>query len=154
MKQLFENYGPMVYRRCFSIVKEDQVAKDLMQDVFVKVFELGLTQTVKSSYLYTMATNSSLNYLRDNKKIETDETLLSQIVSDENNEKKTAQRMWLSKLFATQQVDTQTIAYLHWVDGFNLEEVAKHVGMSVSGVRKRLRILKESKSLLPDVGGF
>ncbi len=116
MKQLFENYGPMVYRRCFSIVKEDQVAKDLMQDVFVKIFELGLTQTAKSSYLYTMATNSSLNYIRDHKKLETEHEVLNQIMSDENNEKRTSQKMWLSKLFSTQQVDTQTIAYMHWVD--------------------------------------
>jgi DNA-directed RNA polymerase specialized sigma24 family protein len=29
------------------------------------------------------------------------------------------------------------------VDGMTLEEVAAHVGLSVSGVRKRLRLLKE-----------
>jgi RNA polymerase sigma-70 factor (ECF subfamily) len=31
---------------------------------------------------------------------------------------------------------------LHHVDGFSLEEVAAEVGLSVSGVRKRLRTLK------------
>ena len=35
------------------------------------------------------------------------------------------------------------MAVLHYVDGMTLEEVARHVGLSVSGVRKRLRILRE-----------
>ncbi len=35
------------------------------------------------------------------------------------------------------------MAVLHYVDGMTLEEVASHVGMSVSGVRKRLRLLKQ-----------
>jgi RNA polymerase sigma-70 factor (ECF subfamily) len=34
------------------------------------------------------------------------------------------------------------MATLHFVDGLTLEEVAREVGMSVSGVRKRLRALR------------
>ena len=33
---------------------------------------------------------------------------------------------------------------MHLLDGFTLEEVAEEVGMSVSGVRKRLRGLRAS----------
>lgn len=39
---------------------------------------------------------------------------------------------------------TRTIAMLHYVDRFTLEETAEMVKMSVSGVRKRLRKLRES----------
>jgi RNA polymerase sigma-70 factor (ECF subfamily) len=35
------------------------------------------------------------------------------------------------------------IAVLHLVDGLSLEETARETGMSVSGVRKRLRQLRE-----------
>ena len=34
------------------------------------------------------------------------------------------------------------MAILHYVDGMTLQEVADEVGMSVSGVRKRLRGLR------------
>jgi RNA polymerase sigma-70 factor (ECF subfamily) len=34
------------------------------------------------------------------------------------------------------------MAVLHLVDGLTLEEVAAEMGLSVSGVRKRLRTLK------------
>jgi RNA polymerase sigma-70 factor (ECF subfamily) len=34
------------------------------------------------------------------------------------------------------------MATLHYLDGWTLEEVAREVGLSVSGVRKRLRSLR------------
>ena len=37
---------------------------------------------------------------------------------------------------------TRLIAYLHYGDGFTLEETAAQVGMSVSGIRRRLRQLR------------
>ena len=40
--------------------------------------------------------------------------------------------------------DSRTIAVMHLLDGFTLQEVADEVGMSVSGVRKRLRKLKKT----------
>jgi len=36
------------------------------------------------------------------------------------------------------------MAVLHYVDGFTLEEVARETGLSVSGVRRRLRRLRET----------
>jgi RNA polymerase sigma-70 factor, ECF subfamily len=36
------------------------------------------------------------------------------------------------------------MAVLHYVDGLSLEQVADEVGLSVSGVRKRLRKLRET----------
>jgi RNA polymerase sigma-70 factor (ECF subfamily) len=34
------------------------------------------------------------------------------------------------------------MAVLHWLDGMTLEQVARDCGMSVSGVRRRLRALR------------
>ena len=51
-------------------------------------------------------------------------------------------RWSLSRIFGEQKESTRTIALLHLLDGMTLSEVADEVGMSVSGVRKRLRGLK------------
>ena len=46
------------------------------------------------------------------------------------------------------------MALLHYVDGMTLEEVAEEVGMSVSGVRKRLRGLRaQLQDLLTEESG-
>ena len=50
--------------------------------------------------------------------------------------------MLLDWLFGRQPESSRTIAVLHYVDGLTLEEVARQTGLSVSGVRKRLRRLR------------
>ena len=51
-------------------------------------------------------------------------------------------RILLNFVLGGESASTRTIAVLHLVDGMTLEEVAAEVGLSVSGVRKRLRTLK------------
>ena len=51
-------------------------------------------------------------------------------------------RMMLERLFGRHPESSRTMAVLHYVDGMTLEEVAEVTGMSVSGVRKRLRALR------------
>ena len=68
--------------------------------------------------------------------------LLERIAHAGDGDRTTA-RSVLARLFARDDDgSTQTMAVLHLVDGMTLEEVAAEVGMSVSGVRKRLRRLR------------
>jgi RNA polymerase sigma-70 factor (ECF subfamily) len=48
----------------------------------------------------------------------------------------------LDRLFRKEKQSTREIATLHFVDGMTLQEVADEVGLSLSGVRKRIRELK------------
>ena len=49
----------------------------------------------------------------------------------------------LDQIFALDDEKTRTIAWLHYVDRLTLEETAERSGMSVSGIRKRLRKLQK-----------
>ncbi len=148
IKDWYERYGPMVFRRCNQMLKDDQRAKDAMQDVFVKVLTARqkLENTSPSSLLYQTATNTCLNLIRSQKRHpeSSEEGLLERIVQSVDYEEGHSAREVLTKLFQREKPSTQLIATLHLLDGFTLEEVAKEVGMSLSGVRKRLRNLKTS----------
>ena len=52
-------------------------------------------------------------------------------------------REMLEQIFAQDDEKTRTIAWLHYVDRLTLEETALQAGMSVSGIRKRLRKLQK-----------
>ena len=93
-----------------------------------------------------MATNLCLNRIRDAKRRKTtaDRDLLEQIADSEDAEGRIEARLVLARLFGRQRESTRTMAVLHYIDGMTLEEVAAEVGMSVSGVRKRLRGLRAS----------
>jgi RNA polymerase sigma-70 factor (ECF subfamily) len=95
--------------------------------------------------LYTIATHVCLNKIRSARRRPeetTENDLLARIAQTEKTESSILARGVLRKLFGGEKVSTQTIAVLHLLDGLTLEEVADQVGLSVSGVRKRLRLLR------------
>lgn len=143
---LYRRHGPMVLRRCRFLLRDEEKAVDAMHDVFVKVLqnEATLRADAPSSLLHTVATNVCLNRLRSEKRKpqDRDETLLQQIAGMDDLEEQTAAQKLLGALFGKEPQSTRTIAVLHLVDGMTLEETAREVGLSVSGVRKRLRTLR------------
>ena len=69
---------------------------------------------------------------------------MERIAAWDETEGRTEARDLLAKLFGRERESTRTMAFLHYVDGMTLEEVAGETGLSVSGVRKRLRGLRAS----------
>ena len=145
--KLYEAYAPMVYRRCVFLLKDDAEAKDMVQNVFVRLFErsesLDLSQP--SSLLWNTATRLCLNRIRDKKRrgldVDSSELLLTIACAEEDDGREAGGI--LARIFSKEQESTRTIATLHYVDGMTLEETAETVGLSVSGVRKRLRTLQQ-----------
>jgi RNA polymerase sigma-70 factor (ECF subfamily) len=150
----YERYGPMVIRRCKRLLGNDARAEDAMHDVFVEVLrrQAELDDQAPSSLLYRIATNVCLNRLRsERRRPETPAgELLADIAAAPESEAGLV-RALLGQLFGGSAESTRTIAVLHLVDGMTLEETAHAVGMSVSGVRKRLRGLKAHVARLEEV---
>lgn len=146
VEEFYKKYGPMVLRRCRFLLKNEEQALDAMQDVFVQILRRKdlLEDTAPSSLLYTTATRVCLNILRSKRrKPETqEEEIILSIASGENLEEKVVAARTLEELFGQEEETTKVIAVLHYVDRLTLEETAERVGMSVSGIRKRLRKLK------------
>lgn len=142
----YQRYGPMVLRRCRALLRHEEKAQDAMQETFVRLLRSRhrLTPDAPSSLLFRMATNVCLNMLRtEGRRPEGpgDEILLRIACADDVERRFGAQEL-LHRIFGKERESTRTIAVLHLVDGMTLEEVAREVGLSVSGVRKRLRALK------------
>lgn len=141
----YRRFGPMVLRRCRFLLRDEEKAVDAMHDVFVQLLDHqgGLEGTAPSSLLHRMATNVCLNRLRSEKRRpqDSDEELLLQLASLDDVESRTGASALLDKLFGREVESTRTIAVMHLVDGMTYEQVAAEVGLSVSGVRKRLRNL-------------
>jgi len=146
VETLYNTYGPMVLRRCRHLLHNEELALDAMQDVFVRVLQRQkqLQADYPSSLLYRIATNVCLNMIRDQRTHTPGDDILTRIAGYEEPESRLDARSILDNLFGRHQESTRTMATLHFVDGFTLEEVAHEVNLSVSGVRKRLRGLRES----------
>ena len=157
IESLYLSHGPMVLRRCRRLLREEAKAVDAMHDVVVEILRRkdSLDARSPAGLLLTTATHLCLNRLRasSRKPEDPEDEMLLQIAAfggDADTESRTLAGRILDRLFAGQPESTRLIAVLHFVDRLTLEEVAGEVGMSVSGVRKRLRRLKER---LPAVEG-
>lgn len=155
VEQFYRKYGPMVLRRCRSLLRDEDMALDAMQDVFVQVLrrQESLHDTAPSSLLYRIATNICLNMIRKNKKapMNAEDEFLHQIAGTDKPEERVVTGHFLDQIFEGQKEGTRAMAVYHYVDGMTLEETAELSGLSVSGVRKRLRTLKKSGLALQEV---
>ena len=142
----YVRYGPMVLRRCRRLLRDEDAAVDAMQDTFVQLvrYAARLEDRGTSSLLYRMATNTCLNILRSRRRkpADHDDELLSRIASADDPTAGSLGRVWLERVLGHAETSTRAMAVMHLVDGMTLEEIAADVGLSVSGVRKRLRGLR------------
>ena len=70
-KYIVESYQAIIYNTCIGIVGDSDDAKDIAQDVFIQLYKSSdkfRGDSKISTWLYRIAINKSLNYLRDNKK--------------------------------------------------------------------------------------
>lgn len=147
----------MVHRRCAAILKSESEADDATQEVFVRVLRRdqqgGVHDDKPVSYLWKVATHVCLNRLRSRRRRPEDngsDDLVEQLASVDDGVGTSPLRRALDRIFGEEPKSTRTMAVLHFVDGLTLEETASEMGMSVSGVRKRLRVLKAKIKDLPE----
>lgn len=155
IEAFYERYGPMVFRRCRALLRDDDRALDAMQETFVLLLRNSarLKATRPAALLLQMATNHCLNVLRQERRRPEDpvDELVLAIAAADDPEARSLAKTVLARVFADGPPSSRTMAVLHWVDGMTLEEVAREVEMSVSGVRKRLRALRARARSLPEV---
>ena len=148
IEEYYTRYGPMVLRRCRQLLRDEEKALDAMQEVFTKLMisKRQLKGIYPSSLLFRISTNVCLNMIRDQKSHRSidsnSENLLFQLGSYDEGEDRMVLRDLLDRLFRKEKQSTREIATLHFVDGMTLQEVADEIGLSLSGVRKRIRELQ------------
>jgi RNA polymerase sigma-70 factor (ECF subfamily) len=142
----YRRYGPMVWRRCLRMLRNEEAALDALQEVFVKlmIYRDSLKGTSPSSLLYRMATNLCLNKIRDQRRQGRRESLdlAGGRSSGLSREQSLDLQMALEAILEDEEESTRQMAFLYFVDGFNLKEVSVEMEMSVAGVHRRLKHLR------------
>jgi len=142
-------YGPMVLRRCRSMLKDEQSAYDAMHEVFLKILSNHkLTGTHPSALLYRIATNVCLNRIRDERKYALSEHLdiLHHISFFGKPSAHVSARNLLEFVIEKEKDSTRKIAVMYFINGMTIKEIAETMKLSVSGVHKHLEKLRRRMS--------
>ena len=147
VEALSRRYGPMVLRRCRRLLRDEDEALDACQDVFVRllVHRERLDGAYPSSLLYRIATNVCLNRIRDRaRKPESrgrGAACGDRIGGSAGRGERGARCCSTGCSAGTGVEPDDRGAALR--GRLTLEEVARQTDLSVSGVRKRLRKLRQ-----------
>lgn len=154
IEDLYKKYGPMVLRRCRFLLRNEDKALDAMQDVFVNLISASekIGYVYPSSLLYRIATNVCLNMIRSENRLPetTDDIILNHIADFADISENLALNDLLDSIFRDEKPSTREIAVMLYLDRMTLEQTASVSGLSVSGVRKRMRSLREKASFLKE----
>jgi RNA polymerase sigma-70 factor (ECF subfamily) len=144
IRDLYEQYGFVIYGRCRRILRSEEDARDAMQSVFLKLVEhqgrLRDRQSVVA-WLYTTATNHCFNVLRQAKR--TAGAVDPDTIAGADPEGRMEARTVIRLLMGTQSKAVQQAVYFTHVEGLDQKEIQKVTGQSPATVRRNLGKFKK-----------
>lgn len=153
-KALFEKYYTKLYYSSLAIVRDEDDARDIVNDVFAHIWEKhdSFEDTVNSMYLYTSIRHRSLDHLkkkkvRDNYANNYMKNNDEGFQYDDEEEERIRQ---IQKVIDKMPEKTKYVLDQCYMEGKRYMEVASDIGISRDGVRKHivkaLRLLREAFS--------
>ena len=151
LEYFFREYTDVLYYRALGFVNDNLAAEDIVQDVFVKIWEsrekLGEIDNL-SAYLYQMVRFKSFNYLRA-EKIRQDATksFAEELDEIEMNEYIKNETFRIVMQTLEDLPSGSRNVFSRAIQGYSAKEIAEELGIAVETVKKQKqiarRILKE-----------
>jgi len=154
LAQLIDRYLNPLYNFVFQLTRDGQVAEDIVQETFVKVWKHAGSFDAKkkfSTWIYAIAKNASYDFLKKKKaipfsafenedgssvweNIEDGASLCAEALLRKMDDVKDAQ-----EFLDTLSPQLKTIFLLHHVQGFSLVEVAEILGSPTNTIKSKYR---------------
>lgn len=142
---LYRKFGTAIYSRCRRLLKDDALAEDATQEVFVRVLrhiESAPDDATALAWIYRISTNYCLNQIRDRAR-QAEPTAPDELPEGDGDgaapEAEMLDRDTAMKLIRRAPEKLQEVAVLYYVDGLEQEQVAKTLGISRRTVINRLQ---------------
>ncbi|MCC6336986.1 MAG: RNA polymerase sigma factor [Myxococcales bacterium] len=147
VSHLYRKFGPAIYSRCRRLLKDDALAEDATQEVFVRVLrhiESAPDDASALAWIYRISTNFCLNQIRDRgRQAETTDPSDIPEQPTEHPEPTMMDRDLALKLVSRAPEKLRAAALLYYMDGLEQEQIAKTLGISRRTVINRLQEFTE-----------
>ncbi|PTT00787.1 RNA polymerase subunit sigma-70 [Pedobacter sp. HMWF019] len=162
--QLYSTYAKVLYRKINSIVKDDDVAEELLQDLFLKIWDKRRLINIDHSFvafLYTVAQNLVYDYLR---KVSRDKRLQATLLINAVDYYMQTEEALIGKETAAiiqQAIDKlsesrKKVFILCKMEGKTYQQAADELGISIATVNshmvKSISFIKEYLHKNPEIG--
>ena len=155
---LYDRYSNKVYRKCISFVKDETVAQDMVQDIFLKVFfQLPKFKGNSrfSTWLYAITYNFCVEHYRKNSKIKQVEIGDHHDQVDDESEDLEILEYRVDQLKqALDKIDPheKKLLLMKYQDDISIKEIMNELEISESAVKMRLsRARQRVKSVVKEL---
>ncbi|MGX1927782.1 sigma-70 family RNA polymerase sigma factor [Flagellimonas sp. 2504JD4-2] len=150
-KKLFELFWEPMFTRAKSIVLDENAAKDVVQEIWVNLWQKREENTIKNfeAYIFRSVTYGCFKYLRDNKlkttHLQAMEALELPTVSEVETQHSLDQTQFIIEKSLTElSPRCQQIFRLSRMEAASNEEIAKRLGISKRSVENQMSIALKS----------
>ncbi len=145
-RELFERNSRRIYHLCYGYTGDSDAANDLMQETFIKVWQNlnGFrNQAQLSTWIYRIAVNTCLSYLRSEKRRTTDE--LNDHIIDNYTEEPSEKQEQVARLYTciSQLEENERIIITMVLDEVPYAEIAEIAGISEGNLRVKIHRIKQ-----------
>lgn len=144
---LYRQYSAVLYGVINKVVYDEQTAQDVLQEVFIKIWNNIERYDAQKGRLYTwminIARNAAIDKLRSKGeimkgKIHTGEDIVDNIQRSLKTEQST-DTIGLRKIVGDLKPEYEVIVNLAYFKGFTLDEIAKTLNIPLGTVKTRMR---------------
>ncbi|MCX8050924.1 MAG: sigma-70 family RNA polymerase sigma factor [Chlorobi bacterium] len=144
--ELYDRYAATLYGILQTIVHDQETAKDLLQESFVKIWQALHTYDAARGAIFTwmlnIVRNTAIDYLRSRYRNEQQKTdTLPDYVNEHENwsVQPEVDHIGVGELLDTLSCDHRRIVELAYYKGYTHSEIAEELGIPIGTVKTRLR---------------
>lgn len=152
-RKLVESHQVMVYSLAFRLLCDDEDAKDVVQETFIKVWNHLHRYNAEmkfTTWLYSIATNLCYDRLKTRKRKTafslSDQNILNELISNENIEKTliNAELSTIIQQLTDELTPKQKLAFtLRDLEGLEIDEIVKITGLSAEKIKSNLYLARQ-----------
>ena len=153
---LYNRYAPKIFAKCIALLKDDALAQDATQEIFMKIF-LNLAKFGErakfSTWIYSITYNFCIDYLRKKKKLKnifSDEMEKAPDLEEEvpDHELLEMETIKLKRVLEEIPVGDKEILLMKYQHELSIKEIAGILDKSESAVKMRIKRAKAKAQMM------
>lgn len=167
---LYDRHRQMVYRTALAIIGDPEVAADLLQDVFLRLYRFAHridTERPLTPWLYRVTANLAYSWMKRRNRLTRCLKEMAEWLSRERKitpdhlAEQDEESFWVQRAVASLPITQRVVIVLYYVSDLSLQEISEILDIPVGTVKSRLhygrRTLKKQlglqREMLPEVRG-
>lgn len=142
--ELYDHYGSSLYGVILTIVSSDDVAQEILQDTFLKIWQKGYTYDPQQARLYTwmhrIARNLAINYIKSKANKKRKATTSNLDFTEMGDRSYKSETVDIKQHVLSLDTKYKEVIELVYLNGYTHKEASEKLALPLGTVKTRIKI--------------